>query len=117
MAFSIRWTMNLMRFWTSVISSGHEVWREAVRNVAVGMGHRKIDRFVGVGDSVELFVAILDPEQNLGGIRLVRRRNFHRLETALQRAILFNRLAILTRCGCADALNLAPRSEERRVGK
>src|SRR5437899_2698194 len=60
------------------------VRQEAVRNVAVGMRYREVDRVVGVGDGVELLVAILNPEQNLGGVDFGRRRNLDRLETALE---------------------------------
>src|ERR1035441_5586976 len=39
MAESMRWTMNLMRFWTSVISSGSEVWRSFTRAPARSEEH------------------------------------------------------------------------------
>ena len=70
------------------------VWQEAVGNVTVRMRHREVDRIVGISDRVELLVAVLDAEQNLGGVFLVRRRNLYRLEAALERAVFLDRLAI-----------------------
>src|SRR5437660_773812 len=84
------------------------VGQEAIRNVAARMGDGEVDRVVGVGDGVELLVAVLDTEQNFGGIAFVRRRDFDRLETTLQRTVFLDRLAIFAGGGGADALNLAP---------
>ena len=89
------------------------VRQEAVRDVAVRVRYREVDGVVGVSDGMELLVPVFDPEQNLGGVGLVRRRNFHRLEATLQRAIFFDGLAILARSGGADALDLAAR--QRRL--
>ncbi len=85
------------------------VWQEAVGQITVGVRHGESDRVVGVADGVKLLVALLDAKQNLHCVGFVRRRNFYRLEAALQRTVLLDRLAILTRRGCADALNLAAR--------
>src|ERR1700728_4028922 len=85
------------------------VRKEAVRNVAVRVRDRKVDGVVRVGDGVELLVTVLDPEQNLDCVRLVRWRNLHGLEAALERTVLLDRLAIFARRGCADALNLSAR--------
>ena len=83
------------------------VGQETIRDVAIRVRDREVDRFVGVGDGVELFVAIFDAEQNLDGVGLVRRRNFYGLEAALEGTIFFDRLAIFAGGGGADALNLA----------
>ena len=85
------------------------VRQKTVRNIAVRMRHREIDGVVGVGDGVEFFVAFFDSEKNLDGVDFVRRRNFYGLEAAFERAIFFDRLAIFSRRGCADALNFAAR--------
>ena len=85
------------------------VRQKAVRNVTVRMRYGEVDGLVGVSDGMKLLVPVFDPEQNLGGVGFVRRRNFYRLEAALQRTIFFNRLAILARGGGADALDLAAR--------
>ena len=53
------------------------------------------------------------PNRMLDGVRFVRRRNLHGLEAALERAVLFDRLAVLAGRGRADALDLAAR--ERRL--
>jgi hypothetical protein len=58
---------------------------------------------------VELLVAVLNAEQNLGGIAFIRRRNLDGLETALQRPIFFDRLALLARRSRANALNFTAR--------
>src|SRR6202790_4592681 len=58
---------------------------------------------------MKFFVAFFYAEENLDGVRFVRRRNFYRLEAALERPVFFNRLAVFRGRGCADALNLAAR--------
>ncbi len=73
------------------------------------MRDREVDGVVGIGDGVELFVAVFYSEQNLDCIGLVRRRNLHRLETPFQRPVFLDRLAIFAGSGCADALNLTAR--------
>ena len=85
------------------------VGQEAIRNVAVRMRDREIDGFVGVGDRVELLVAILDAEKNLDRVDLIRRRNFHGLEAAFERTVFFDRLAIFAGSRGTDALNFAAR--------
>src|SRR5246127_4797031 len=85
------------------------VGQEAVGDVAVGMRHREIDGLVGVGNRVKFFVTIFDAEQNLDRVRLVRRRNFHSLEPALERAIFLDRLAVFAGRGGSDALDFAAR--------
>src|SRR5712691_2889828 len=73
------------------------------------MRYGEVNGLVGVSDGVELLVPVFDPEQNFGGVGLVRRWNFDCLEAALQRAVLFDGLAILARGGGADALDLTAR--------
>ena len=119
--------MNFTRFWTSPTSSGNAglaqldagagfvdqvdrlVWKEAVGNVAV----RKIDgvaqRFVGVADGVKFLVALANTADDLHGLLFVRSGNLDGLEAALERAIFFDRFAVFTRRGGADALNFAAR--------
>src|SRR5882762_5613258 len=93
------------------------VGQKAVWNVAVRMRDRESDRVVGVGDGVKLLVALLDAEQNLGGIGFVRGRNLDRLEAALERTVFLDGLAIFARRGGADALNFAARqSRLQNVG-
>ena len=89
------------------------VRQEAVRNITVRVRYREVDGVVGVSDGMKLLVPVFDPEQNLGGVGFVRRRNLYRLEAALQRTIFFDRLAILARSGGADALDLTAR--QRRL--
>src|ERR1700692_2263611 len=83
------------------------VWQETIWNIAVRMRDGKIDGVVGVGDGVKFFVALFYAEENFDGIGLVRRRDFHGLEAALERAIFFDRLAVFSGRGCAGALNFA----------
>src|SRR5258708_2008491 len=89
------------------------VRQEAIGNVAVGVRDRNVDRFVGIADRVEFLVAVLDPKQNLGGIRLVRRRDFDGLEAALKRAVAFDALTVFGRSRSSDTLHLTAR--ERRL--
>src|ERR1700722_14546335 len=83
------------------------VRQEAVGDVAIRVRDREVDGVVGVGDGVEFFVTVFDAEQNLDGVGLVRRRNFHGLEAAFERSVFFDRLAIFARRGGADALYFA----------
>src|SRR6185312_11072783 len=83
------------------------VGQEAIRDVAVRVIHRELDSVIRVAYGMELLVALLDAVDDLYGFRLIRRRNLHGLEAAFQRAVFFNGLAVLTRRGCADALNFA----------
>src|ERR1019366_4273924 len=62
------------------------VGQETVRDVAVGMRDREIDRVV-----------------------LIRRRNFHGLEATLKRTVFLDRLAVFAGGGSADALDFATR--------
>ena len=71
------------------------------------MRDREVYGIVGIGDRVELLITVLDTEQNLGGIFLVRRRYLDSLEAALERSVLLDRLAILAWGGSPDALNFA----------
>src|ERR1035441_2627437 len=78
----------------------------------------EIDGVVAVSDRVELFVAVLNAEQNLGGVAFIRRRNLDDLETALERTVFFDRLAILARRSRADTLNFTARqSRFQDVGR
>jgi hypothetical protein len=83
------------------------VRQEAVRNVAVRVRHRELDCIICVADRVKLLVTVLDTHDDLDRVCLVRWRHLDGLEAPLQRAILLDRLAILARRGCADALDLA----------
>src|SRR5579863_9826139 len=85
------------------------VGQEAVGNITVRVRYGKVDGVIGVGDGVELLVPVFNPEQNLGGVSLVGRRNFYCLEAALERAIFFDGLAILARRRGSDALDLSAR--------
>src|ERR1019366_5097485 len=85
------------------------VGQETVRDVAVGMRDREIDRFVGVSDRVEFLVAIFNAEKNLDRVDLIRRRNFHGLEATLKRTVFLDRLAVFAGGGSADALDFATR--------
>ena len=73
------------------------------------MRYGEVDSVVSVSNRVELLVAVLNAEQNLGGIAFIRRRNLDGLETALQRPIFFDRLALLARRSRANALNFTAR--------
>ena len=94
------------------------IGQKAVGNITVGMRNREIDRILRVTYSMKFLVAVLDAAQDLLGILFVRRRHFDGLEAALQRAILFDRFAVFSGRGRADALNLATReSRLQNVGR
>src|SRR6185503_9713708 len=83
------------------------VGQEAIRDVAIRLVDRGLDRFARVLDVVERFVAILHPEEDLDRLALSRRIDFDRLEAALERAILLDVFAVLGRRRRADAADLA----------
>ena len=56
---------------------------------------------------MELFVAVLDAEQDLDGVVLVRRRHLDGLEAPFERSVSLDGFAKFRRRGGADALNLA----------
>ncbi len=85
------------------------VGQETVRNIAIGMRYSEVDGVVGVSDRVVLLLSVLNAEQNLGGVAFIRRRNLDGLETALERTVFPDRLAILARRSRADALNFTTR--------
>src|SRR6185369_1208597 len=85
------------------------VRKEAIRDVAIRVAYGELDRFVRVSHGVEFLVTVLDAEEDLDSVVFVRRWDLYGLEAAFERAIFFYRLAIFTRRGCADALNLAAR--------
>src|SRR5580698_9445135 len=85
------------------------VGQETIGNKTRGGVDRGFNRFVGIGDGVEFLVALLDTEQNADGVLFVGRRNFYGLETALERPVFLNGLAIFAGRGGAYALNLAAR--------
>ncbi len=89
------------------------VGQEAVGDVAVGVRDRVVDRLLGIGDGVELLVAVLDAVDDLDRVLFVGRRDFDRLEAALERAVFLDRLAVFAGSGGADALDLA--AGERRL--
>src|ERR1022692_2876298 len=94
------------------------IGQEAVRNIPSGMRYGEVDSVVSVSNRVELLVAVLNAEQNLGGIAFIRRRNLDGLETALQRTVFLDRLAILARRSRADTLNFTARqSRFQDVGR
>ena len=89
------------------------VGQEAVGNVAARVRDGEVDRIVGVADRVELLVAVLDAHDDPDRVFFVGRRDLDGLEAAFERAVLLDRLAILGRRGCADALYFA--AGERRL--
>src|SRR5438105_2935205 len=89
------------------------VGQEPIGNVPVRLIDGRLDRFARVLDVVEVLVAILDAEQDFNRFALAGRIDLDRLEAALERAILLDVLAILSRRRRADASNLA--AAQRRL--
>ena len=79
----------------------------AVGNVTAGIEHGRPQGVVGIGDGMELFVAVLDAKQDLNGVVLVRRRHLDGLEAPFKRSVSLNRFTKFRRRRGADALNLA----------
>jgi len=66
-----------------------------------------LQRFVGVTNLVKTLVTLAHPVENTHRLGFGRRRNFHGLETSLERAVFLDRLAKLGGRRRTDALNLA----------
>ena len=82
------------------------VGEEAVGDVAVGE-RRGGDKGVVVdGDMVVILVALLEAAEDGDGVLHRRLVHLHGLETALQRGVLFDVLAVLVQRGGADAVEL-----------
>ncbi len=85
------------------------VREEPVRDVAVRLVDRGLDRLGGVPHLVELLVAVLDPFQDLEGLVLRGRGDVDRLEAAQEAAVLLDVLPVLLERRRADARHLAAR--------
>ena len=72
----------------------------------------RLQRFIGVADLVETFVALAHAVENRNRFLFRGWRDFYCLKAPLKRAIFFNRLAKLSRRGGANALEFTAR--ERR---
>src|SRR5215472_15117077 len=83
------------------------VGKEAIRNVAVGKIDGITKSLIGIADRVKFFVTLAHALDHLNSFVLAGRGHFHGLETALERAVLFDRFAVFAGRGGADALNFA----------
>ena len=83
------------------------VGKEAVGDVAVRQLGRRNDGRVGDAHAVVDLVLLLQAAQDGDGVLNRRFGDQHRLETALQRGILLDVLAVLVQRGCADGVQLA----------
>src|SRR5579864_4332718 len=83
------------------------VWQETVWNVAVGVIHRELDRFIRIADGVELLIALLNSVDDLYRLLFSWRRDLYGLEATFQRPVFFNRLAIFAWRSSANALNFS----------
>src|ERR1044071_8566403 len=94
------------------------IGEEAVGDVAVRLVDGGLDGVVGVAHLVERLIPLAHAVEDGDGLLLARRRNLHRLEAALQRAVFLNRLAELGGRRRADALDLAARKRRlQNVGR
>ncbi len=82
---------------------------EAVRDVAVGLVDRGLERGVVVAHLVERLVALLHPDHDQVGLVRAGRIDADRLEAAQQRAVLLDVFAVFLDGGGADAGDLAAR--------
>ena len=83
------------------------VRQEAVIDVAVRQLRGGVQRLIGVGHAVVRLVLIAQALQDEEGVIQRRFIDLHRLETTLQRGILFDVLAVLIQGGSTDCLQLA----------
>ena len=85
------------------------VRQEAVRDITVGQRGRRDDGGIRDLHAVEDLVALLQATQDGDGVFDGRLLDEHGLETALQRRVLFDILAVFIERRCADAVQLAAR--------
>ena len=85
------------------------VRQKAVRDVAVGQDRRRDQGGVLDAHAVMDFVALLQAAQDRDRVLDRRLIHEHRLETALERGVLFDVLAVFVERGGADAVQLAAR--------
>ena len=85
------------------------VGQEAVGNVAVRQFCRRHNRWVGNLHAVVDFVAVLQAAQNRNRVFHARLAHQHFLETAFQRGVFFDILAVFVQRGRADTVQLTAR--------
>ena len=83
--------------------------KETVRYVPVGEIHRRFDCFVRVIDHVELFITRFHALQDANRFVLAGGANLDSLKAPFKRAVFFDGLAILCRCGGSNTLNFSAR--------
>ena len=93
----------------------------AVGDVAVGKLYGSFNRFVRDADLMVRFVTVAQALEDGDGFFLARFAHLHGLETAFQRRVLFDVLAVFVNRRRADALNFAARQrgleDVRRVDR
>src|SRR5699024_12659933 len=103
--------------WTSTAPNTHAstgcvekvnslIWQEAIIDVAIGQRCCCLQRVIGVRHTVVCFVLIAQAAQDGDGVFHGRLINLYRLETTLQRRVLFNVLAVLIQRGRTNGLQL-----------
>ena len=85
------------------------VRQKAVGDVAVGQSGRRDNRRIGDFHAVMHFVFLLQAAQNRDGGLHARLVYHDFLETALQRGVFFQRLAVFVQRGCADTVQITAR--------
>ena len=85
------------------------VRKKTVGNIAVRKINGIAQRFIGVADSMKLFVAFAHALDDLNGFFFIGGGNFYGLEAPFERAVFFHRFSVFARRCRADALNLSAR--------
>src|SRR5699024_6937916 len=80
------------------------IWQEAIIDVAIGQRCRCLQRRLGLRHWVVFFVLSAQAAQVGDGVFHGRLINLYRLETSLQRRVLFNVLAVLIQRGRTNGL-------------
>ena len=83
------------------------IGQKTVGDIALAEHHRLTQHALGNGDAVVILVIMGNALQNLEGVLHIRFVYRHRLETALQGAVLLNMLAVFIEGGGANDLNFA----------
>ncbi len=93
------------------------VGQEPVGDVPIGQLGRRCERLVGDRDAVVRLVAIAQALQDVDGERDARLGHLNRLETALQRRVLLDVLAVLVERRRADRLQFAAGEHRLQNGR
>ena len=92
------------------------IGQEAILDIAIGKRHCRLKRFIREVHMMMLFILIAQAFHDANGLLFIRLFDNERLESALERRILFQMLAVFVERGSADDLDLTARQRRLQDG-